>query len=97
MPPPAIAFDVTPLQNSHRYRGIGAYVRGLAHRLAEQDARDRERLLHERGDVGHRALLDRGDLAPLVADPAGDAGYMDSGDIVAGTPKVFAQLLEALK
>ena len=30
-----------------------------AHRLAEQDARHAERLLHERGDVGHRALLDR--------------------------------------
>jgi glycosyltransferase involved in cell wall biosynthesis len=36
LPPPAIAFDVTPLQNAHRYRGIGTYVRGLAKRLAAQ-------------------------------------------------------------
>lgn len=31
-----IAFDVTPLQNAHRHRGIGTYVRGLASRLANQ-------------------------------------------------------------
>lgn len=37
MPGPEIAFDITPLQNSHQYRGIGTYVRGLARRLAEQD------------------------------------------------------------
>lgn len=36
LPPPAIAFDVTPLQNAHRYRGIGTYVRGLARRMAAQ-------------------------------------------------------------
>lgn len=34
--PPAIAFDLTPLQNAHRFRGIGTYVRGLATRLAAQ-------------------------------------------------------------
>ena len=33
---PAIAFDLTPLQNSHRFRGIGTYVRGLARRLVSQ-------------------------------------------------------------
>jgi len=37
LPTPAVAFDVTPLQNAHRHRGIGTYVRGLATRLAEQD------------------------------------------------------------
>src|SRR5260370_32086887 len=31
-----MAVDVTPLQNAHRYRGIGTYVRGLAQRLAAQ-------------------------------------------------------------
>ncbi len=36
MPDPAVAFDITPLQNAHRYRGIGTYVRGLAQRLAAQ-------------------------------------------------------------
>jgi glycosyltransferase involved in cell wall biosynthesis len=36
LPVPAIAFDLTPLQNAHRYRGIGTYVRGLAARLAGQ-------------------------------------------------------------
>ncbi len=35
-PAPQIAFDLTPLQNSHRYRGIGTYVRGLAQRLSGQ-------------------------------------------------------------
>ena len=32
-----IAFDVTPLQNGHRTRGIGTYVRGLAAQLMTQD------------------------------------------------------------
>jgi glycosyltransferase involved in cell wall biosynthesis len=36
LPQPTIAFDVTPLQNAHRFRGIGTYVRGLADRLAAQ-------------------------------------------------------------
>lgn len=36
MAEPAIAFDLTPLQNAHRYRGIGTYVRGLASRLMAQ-------------------------------------------------------------
>jgi len=36
LPTPAIAFDVTPLQNAHRYRGIGTYVLGLARRLSTQ-------------------------------------------------------------
>jgi glycosyltransferase involved in cell wall biosynthesis len=36
LPTPAIAFDVTPLQNAHRFRGIGTYVRGLADRLSAQ-------------------------------------------------------------
>jgi glycosyltransferase involved in cell wall biosynthesis len=31
-----IAFDVTPLQNGHRTRGIGTYVRGLAAQLLQQ-------------------------------------------------------------
>ena len=34
--PPEIAFDLTPLQNAHGYRGIGTYVRGLAARLSQQ-------------------------------------------------------------
>ena len=36
MSAPAIAFDATPLQNGHRYRGIGTYVRGLAQGLQRQ-------------------------------------------------------------
>ena len=36
MSAPEIAFDLTPLQNAHRHRGIGTYVRGLARRLAAQ-------------------------------------------------------------
>ena len=33
----------------------------------------------------------------LVGDLAGDANYLESGDIAAATPKVFPQLLAALK
>ncbi len=33
---PQVAFDITPLQNAHQYRGIGTYVRGLARRLSAQ-------------------------------------------------------------
>jgi glycosyltransferase involved in cell wall biosynthesis len=33
---PQVAFDVTPLQNMHRFRGIGRYVRGLAQALLAQ-------------------------------------------------------------
>ena len=36
-PSPAVALDVTPLQNANRVRGIGTYVRGLANQLAAQD------------------------------------------------------------
>lgn len=36
LPSPTIAFDVTPLQNAHRHRGIGTYVLGLARRLSRQ-------------------------------------------------------------
>ena len=34
---PAVALDVTPLQNAHRDRGIGTYVRGLAEALLLQE------------------------------------------------------------
>jgi len=33
----------------------------------------------------------------LVSDLAGDAGYLDSGNLVAGTPKVFSQLLQVVQ
>jgi myo-inositol-1(or 4)-monophosphatase len=33
----------------------------------------------------------------LVGDLSGESNYLESGDIAAGTPKVFAQLLEALR
>jgi myo-inositol-1(or 4)-monophosphatase len=33
----------------------------------------------------------------LVGDLEGDAGFMESGDICAGTPKIFAALVEALR
>jgi glycosyltransferase involved in cell wall biosynthesis len=37
MSTPRVAFDVTPLQNGHRRRGIGTYVRGLAEQLNAQE------------------------------------------------------------
>jgi myo-inositol-1(or 4)-monophosphatase len=33
----------------------------------------------------------------LVADLEGEPGFMESGDICAGTPKIFPALLEALR
>jgi myo-inositol-1(or 4)-monophosphatase len=33
----------------------------------------------------------------LVGDLSGDAGFMESGDICAATPKIFAAMLEALR
>jgi myo-inositol-1(or 4)-monophosphatase len=47
-------------------------------------------------DMAAGALLIQ-EAGGLVTDPTGEPGFMESGDIVAGTPKVFAQLLEALK
>jgi myo-inositol-1(or 4)-monophosphatase len=46
-------------------------------------------------DMAAGALLIQ-ESGGLVGDLAGNAGYMDSGDIVASSPKVFAQLLQAL-
>lgn len=50
---PLLAFDITPLQNAHRHRGIGTYVRGLAVQLAEQ----REIAIEFWGWEGDRPLL----------------------------------------
>jgi myo-inositol-1(or 4)-monophosphatase len=47
-------------------------------------------------DMAAGALLIQ-EAGGLVGDFAGDAGYLDSGDIAAGTPKVFAQLLHTLQ
>ena len=62
---------------SARFAGLALEALGelgaAAHRLAEQDPGHRQRLLHERGDVGHRALLDGGDLAPLRRRRGGSA------------------------
>ncbi|MBV1777298.1 inositol monophosphatase [Burkholderiaceae bacterium DAT-1] len=33
----------------------------------------------------------------LITDFAGESGFMESGDVVAGTPKVFGQLLQTLQ
>ena len=47
-------------------------------------------------DMAAGALLIQ-EAGGLVTDPTGEPNFMESGDIVAGTPKVFAQLLEALR
>ena len=52
-----------------RLEPVGELVRP-AHRLAEQDPRDRQRLLDEARDVGQRLLRRRRDLAALCADAA---------------------------
>jgi myo-inositol-1(or 4)-monophosphatase len=47
-------------------------------------------------DMAAGALLIQ-EAGGLVGDFAGEPGYLDSGDIAAGAPKVFAQLLAALR
>ncbi len=47
-------------------------------------------------DMAAGALLIQ-EAGGLVADPSGEQDYLASGDIVAATPKMFTQLLEALK
>jgi len=47
-------------------------------------------------DMAAGALLIQ-EAGGLVGDFAGDAHYLESGDIAAGTPKVFAQLLRTLQ
>ena len=46
-------------------------------------------------DMAAGALLIQ-EAGGLVGDLQGEAGYLESGDIAAATPKVFAQLLEVL-
>jgi myo-inositol-1(or 4)-monophosphatase len=47
-------------------------------------------------DMAAGALLIQ-EAGGLVGDFSGEARYMQSGDISAATPKVFPQLLEALR
>ncbi len=47
-------------------------------------------------DMAAGALLIQ-EAGGLVGDFAGETGYLESGDIAAGAPKVFAQLLTALR
>jgi hypothetical protein len=72
---PAAGHSLTHLEVGEAQRigfeTVGELV-AAPHRLAEQDPRDGERLLHEAGDVGERLLRRLRDPAPLVADPAGE-------------------------
>jgi myo-inositol-1(or 4)-monophosphatase len=47
-------------------------------------------------DMAAGALM-IGEAGGLVGDLRGDAGYLESGEIAAATPKVFPALLEALR
>jgi myo-inositol-1(or 4)-monophosphatase len=47
-------------------------------------------------DMAAGALLVQ-EAGGLVGDFSGEAGFLDSGDIVAATPKVFPQMLEVLR
>jgi myo-inositol-1(or 4)-monophosphatase len=49
-----------------------------------------------RWDMAAGALLIQ-EAGGLAGDLQGEPGFLDRGEIAAGTPKVFAQLLEALK
>lgn len=46
-------------------------------------------------DIAAGSLLIK-EAGGLVSDPMGQEGYLKSGDIVAGTPKVFKALLQAM-
>jgi myo-inositol-1(or 4)-monophosphatase len=47
-------------------------------------------------DVAAGALMVQ-EAGGLVGDLAGNAGWLENGDITAATPKVFPQLLAALR
>jgi myo-inositol-1(or 4)-monophosphatase len=47
-------------------------------------------------DMAAGALLIQ-EAGGLVGDLEGEAGFMESGEICAGTPKIFPALLEALR
>ena len=47
-------------------------------------------------DIAAGALLIQ-EAGGLVGDPGGEAGYLESGDICAATPKVFTELLASLR
>ena len=47
-------------------------------------------------DMAAGALLIQ-EAGGLVGDFSGESGYLETGDIAAGTPKVFVQLLQALR
>jgi myo-inositol-1(or 4)-monophosphatase len=44
-------------------------------------------------DIAAGSLLIQ-EAGGLVADLSGEANFLNTGDVVAGTPKVFAQLLQ---
>ena len=70
---PAAGHPLAHLEVGERARlapRSGRRARSCAHRLAEQDPRDGERLLDEAREVGERLLRRLGDLAPLLSDPA---------------------------
>jgi myo-inositol-1(or 4)-monophosphatase len=85
----------TLMQNSAGMRRAGAAALDLAYVAAgRMDA------FWELGlspwDMAAGALMIQ-EAGGLVGDLSGDAGYLESGDIAAATPKVFSQLLSALK
>jgi myo-inositol-1(or 4)-monophosphatase len=47
-------------------------------------------------DMAAGALLIQ-EAGGLVADPDGEDGFLESGDICAATPKIFSALLQALR
>ena len=47
-------------------------------------------------DMAAGALLIQ-EAGGLIADPGGEQDFMQSGDVVTATPKVFPALLEALR
>jgi len=83
------------MQNSSGVRRAGAAALDLAYVAAGRlDA------FWEMGlapwDMAAGALMIQ-EAGGLVGDLSGDAGWLESGDIAAATPKVFTQLLAALK
>ena len=89
---PAAWVPVCRLEEIVPDTGVCAFVHGrqvAVFRLAD----DRLFALDNFDPFSKANVLSRG----LVGDLKGEAGFMDSGDICAATPKLFPLLLEALR
>ncbi|WAW09770.1 inositol monophosphatase [Oxalobacter vibrioformis] len=87
-------FEVMTM-NCHGLRRPGAATLDLAYVAAGRYDGFFEKNLNA-WDIAAGALLVT-EAGGLVSDFSGETGYLDSGDIIAGNPRVFAQMLHLLQ